>query len=134
VTVTTAPPRTERLIPVVAVHALVRALAVEASWKEAAEMTGGPFPESCCVEASVALRDELAEHLPECAPVYVWGDFIAGIGPVTTPVGLAWVEVCGGLILDITVSQFFKTELLPLVFPDTFVGSLYRPRERPAWA
>lgn len=121
------------MIPIVLLHALARALAVEASWREAAEMTGSDFPEGCCVEASVALRDELAEHLPECAPVYCWGDFLAGRAPAICPVGHAWVEVCGGYILDITIGQFFTEPRLPLVFPDTFVASLYALEQQPAW-
>lgn len=128
------------MIPVVVLHALSRAIVMEAVWRQSAEAIAADvgmkcdWPEGHCVEASVALRDELAQHLPECAPVYVWGDFIAGLPPHTSPVGHAWVEVGDGYILDITINQFFKgTGRLPLVLPGTYVSSLYVAEERPAW-
>lgn len=64
------------------------------------------WPLGYCVEASVALRDELADRLPQSNPYYVWG---AVRDPVLGRFGHAWVALGDGPLapwLDVTARQF----------------------------
>lgn len=91
--------------------------------------TGGNWPDGACVETAVALRDELAERLPEAGAEYIWGKFVhnapydpakAGAYEVDGKAAFehAWVELTTGVILDPTAGQFYKDRApLFLVLP-----------------
>lgn len=105
------------------------ALAMHDAWAESCWDVGFEngvawnWPSGYCVEASVALRDELNEA--GIAAEYAWGTFDG--------FGHAWVVV-DGAILDVTAGQFRRvveqldlplTEQLALVLPDDPLAALY---------
>ncbi|HEV2789882.1 MAG TPA: hypothetical protein VGV69_01115 [Solirubrobacterales bacterium] len=126
------------MIPVVHTHALVIALSMEATWRESTEMTGSKdWPHGYCVDASVALLEELGQKLPEAGAEYIWGTFVTKVGPGPVfAIEHAWLELVGGFVLDITVGQFFKkTPPLPLITPNSLIHPRYVVTERaPAWS
>lgn len=129
-TAVAAPPR---LIPIVHAHALAVAIDFERTWAESSQMTGSKdWPKGYCVEASIALRDELERDVPESAPEYIWGDFHVVGGSIEH----AWVELGGGYVLDVTAAQFFTSApLLPLFPPWGDLAKRYVVNERdPDWA
>lgn len=129
------------MIPVVVMHAMAIALSVEHTWREATRFvaadlgTKPDWPIGYCVEASIALRDELDEKVPEAGCELVWGTFTAGVEPVV-PLDHAWIELGGGWIIDLTIGQFFRSGDAPiLVKPDGPLFDRYTAVERtPAWA
>lgn len=93
-------------VPEGAIDAAVKiARAVEKAFRESYLATGGPgrWPFGCCVEASVALRDELLELVPVARPGYVWGGF--GEAELRL-VDHAWITLGDGTYLDVTGEQF----------------------------
>lgn len=99
------------------------------------------WPAGYCVEASIGLRDELAERLPCCEPVYVWGEF----GRRGATVGHAWVALGGreavsrreAAYLDVTAGQFMaaaalgaleRGEELALSLPGDPLYGFYHPK------
>jgi hypothetical protein len=98
---------------VVAAYAV--ALEVHDAWEEtcfevalAAECGShvSDWPVGRCVEVSVALRDELAERLPQVRPFYVWGSMR---GEPLGVYGHAWVSLGDepdAPWLDVTARQF----------------------------
>lgn len=88
------------------------AAGVERAFRESCMATGSSWPFGWCVEASVALRDELLDDIPEVEPSYVWGAFGE---PALRLVGHAWVALADGTILDVTAGQF--REYLRLACP-----------------
>jgi len=110
--------------------AFVVALAHEKSWEDSCRETGGKWPDGYCIEASVGLRDELAEKLPDVGAELVWGEFEA----VGQGWGHAWVELGDGTILDLTAGQFLHdAPALLMVLPGDRLARKYRELERPAW-
>jgi hypothetical protein len=103
------------------------ALSVEKTWLDVKEELGGDFPDGACNEASIALRDELAEKLPAAGAEYVWGEFqIGGEG-----FGHAWVALDGGAILDLTAGQFLRDgPALALVLPSYTLARHYHEIDR----
>lgn len=121
--------------------ALARTIATEASWRMSCEMTGGrSWPEGYCVEASIGLRDELVETCPEADPVFVWGDFYAGVDDNRARIDHAWVQIGGpelAVICDVTIGQFFQRghAPVPIVLPHFPVYQRYTARDfDPSWA
>jgi hypothetical protein len=129
------------VIPVVVLHAVAIAFSVEASWKEScalvAEEEPGAheWPIGYCVEASIQLRDELDEKVPEAGAELVWGTFTVGVEAIV-PLDHAWIELGGGWIIDLTLAQFFRSGEAPLlVRPDGPLFERYTAVERtPSWA
>jgi hypothetical protein len=129
-------------IPVVVIHALSQALAVEAIWKESSAQIAHDdgheedWPIGYCVDASIDLHEELIKKVPEAGAEFVYGFFYVG-AEVRVPLSHSWIEVGGGFILDITLAQFFRegTERLPIVLPTEDLASRYLVIERnPSWA
>lgn len=129
------------MIPVVVLHAVAVAFSVEHTWKEssrtvAADLGTIPdWPIGYCVEASIQLRDELDETVPEAGAELVWGTFTVGAEP-TAPLDHAWIELGGGWIIDLTLAQFFRTGDVPILLPpDGSLTQRYTVVERsPSWA
>jgi hypothetical protein len=128
------------VIPIVIAYALVSAVSVERTWEESCEMTSetpgaSDWPIGYCVEATIALRDELDLNVPEAGAEFIWGTFTAGAEPVV-PLSHAWIELGAGYILDLTVGQFLKSSpILPLIQPDEPLHRRYTVVERnPRWA
>jgi hypothetical protein len=128
-------------IPDHALAAFAIALSVEHTWQEAAKETSPDdwqnWAEGSCVEASIQLRDELVSRL-DVGAVFVWGEFIAGKEEAGGMKGIshAWVEIKGGVILDVTAGQFFAdSTALRMVFPGSWLFKRYEEIERdPEWA
>lgn len=76
---------------------------VEKAFRESCIATGSEWPGGWCVEACVALHDELMEKIPQAGAEYVWGQ----VGePEVRMVGHAWIELADGTWLDPTLEQF----------------------------
>lgn len=110
------------MIPVVVLHATSVALVSEIGWRESAEQiaadagTKSDWPEGYCVEATIQLRDELDEIVPEAGGEFVWGTFTVGIPPGRlTPLDHSWIELGSGHLLDLTLGQFFRARTAPIL-------------------
>lgn len=125
------------MIPAVVLFAATIALSVERTWAASCALvaadlgTKDNWPEGYCVEATISLRDELNEQLPEVGAELIWGSFtINTSGPKH-----AWIELASGYILDITLSQFFRGRAPILIRPDGPLGERFVVDERsPSWA
>lgn len=130
-------------IPIVVLHATSIALFSEIVWRESAEQIAADlgkkpdWPEGYCVEATIQLRDELDEQVPEAGGEFTWGTFTVGIPPGRlTPLGHSWIELGSGHLLDLTLGQFFRAGTAPiLISPGGPLFDRYSAIENsPGWA
>lgn len=85
------------------------------AWRESAACTGSPWPYGFCIDTSLAVVDELRDHIPIVCPTQVWGWFgLPGKPYVEEQVfpssaarcGHTWVVLGDGTLLDPTAGQF----------------------------